>query len=224
MAKQKRVLVIGLGRFGASLARELWDNDVELILVDTDERALDDLKEHSHAAFVADATDIVALESAGLREIDAAVVSFGESFEAAVLTVAALRKLGVAEIVARAMTPERAEVLRAVGATRVHEIEAEMGQRAALLITTPVASDLLDLASQFRVVPWTAQGTIVGMKLSECGLRQKYAINVLGIRPLGDEGERKMAQPHPDYVIRAGDTLLLVGEEGMVNQFVADVC
>ncbi len=223
MGKVKRVLVIGLGRFGVALARELWDNGVELILVDSDETVLDGLKEYSHAAFVADATDIAALEGAGIKDVDTAVVGIGESFEAAVLTVAALERWGVPDIVARATTPERAAVLRSVGATRVHEVEAEMGQRAALLITTPVAPDLLDLANQFRVIPWTAEGTIVGKKLSQCGMRQKYAINVLGIRPRPTEGPPgKLQQPHPECIINQGDTLLLVGEEDMVNKFVAD--
>ena len=219
---RKRVLVIGLGRFGAALAKELWDNGAELILVDRDERALDSLKEHSHAIFVADATDIATLENAGVKDVDTAVVATGDSFEAAVLTVAALKKWGVPDIVARATTPERAAVLRSVGATRVHEVEAEMGQRAALLITTPVAPDLLDLANQFRVIPWTAQGSIVGKKLSQCGMRQNYAINVLGIRPRPTDGTSgSLQQPHPDYIINQGDTLLLVGEEDNVNKFVS---
>lgn len=223
MSKAKRVLVIGLGRFGVALAKELWDFGVELILVDSDESALDRMKEFSHAAFVADATDIGALESAGIRDIDTAVVSLGESFEAAVLTVAALKKWGVEDIVARATTAERASVLRSVGATRVHEVEAEMGERAALLIATPVAPDLLDLASQFRVVPWTAQGSIVGKKLSQSKLREKYEINILGIRPRPSEGSSgKLQQPHPDYVINQGDTLLVVGEDDNVNKFVSE--
>ena len=224
MTQSKRVLVIGLGRFGIALARELWDNGAELILVDSDERSIDSLKDFSHAAFVADGTDIQALDSAGVRDIDAAVVGIGKSFEAAVLTVAALAKWGVPEIVARATTPERAEVLRSVGATRVHEVEAEMGRRAALLITTPVAADLLDLASQFRVIPWTAQGSLIGKKLSQCGIRQRYAINVLGIRPRSTEPDTagKLHQAHPEYVINHGDCLLLVGEEENVTRFVSE--
>ncbi len=224
MSKKKRVLVIGLGRFGRALALELWDNGAELVLVDRDERSIDDIKDRAHGAFVADATDIRALEGAGLGEIDTAVVGIGESFEAAVLTVAALSKKGVGEIVARATSHERAEVLKAVGATRVHEVETEMGRRAALAITTPVAPDLLDFANQFRVVPWTADGPLVGKKLSDCGIRQRFAINVLGIRPGGDTTQpAKLQQPRADDVIAKGDTLLLVGEEDNVNRFVEEV-
>ncbi len=224
MARKKRVLVIGLGRFGKALAKELWNNGIELVLVDRDDHAVDNLKEYAHGAFVADSTDVRALEGAGLGEIDTAVVGIGESFEAAVLTVAALSKEGVGEIVARATSRERAEVLKAVGATRVHEVETEMGQRAALAITTPIAPDLLDFANQFRVIPWTADGPLVGKKLSECGIRQRYEINVLGIRRSGEaQQSATLQQPRADDVIAKGDTLLLVGEEHNVNRFVEEV-
>ena len=225
MSKSKRVLVIGLGRFGIALTEELWRGRAEIVVVDNDERSIQEVKDRCDAAFVADATDITALEGAGVREIDTAVVAFGRNFEAAVLAVSALRKWGVAEIVARATSRERADVLRAVGATRVHEVEAEMGQRAALAIVTPVAPDLLDLASQFRVIPWSADGPLVGRTLSECGIRQNYGINVLGIRAAAEPGigTQHLSQPSPDYVIHKDDTLLLVGEDEAVNRFVTEV-
>ncbi len=225
MAKKKRVLVIGLGRFGIALTEELWRGGAEIVVVDSNERAIQEVKDRCDAAFIADATDISALEGAGVRDVDTAVVAFGRNFEAAVLTVAALRKWGVGRIVARATSRERAEVLRAVGATRVHEVEAEMGQRAALAIVTPVAPDLLDLASQFRVIPWTADGPLVGKTLSECGLRQRFGINVLGIRPAAQQDlpSGQLQQPHPQYVIERDDTLLLVGEDEDVSRFVAEL-
>jgi trk system potassium uptake protein TrkA len=225
VGKKKRVLVIGLGRFGVALTEELWRGRAELIVVDNDERAIAEVKDRCDAAFVADATDIAALEGTGVREIDAAVVAFGRNFEAAVLTVSALRKWKVPEIVARATSRERAEVLRAVGATRVHEVETEMGQRAALAIVAPVAPDLLDVASQFRVVPWSADGPLVGKALSDCGIRQNYGINVLGIRPAAEEGVAgsQLRHPTPEYVIRKNDTLLLVGNDDDVNRFVTEL-
>jgi trk system potassium uptake protein TrkA len=224
MGKTKRVLVIGCGRFGSALAKELWDNGAELIIVDRDERAIDKLKDYAHAAFVADATDVAVLEEAGAREVDAAVVGLGDNFEAAVLTVVALAKWKLPEIVARAASEMRADALRAVGATRVHQVETEMGRRAAIAIITPVAADLLELAAQFRVVPWTASGPLVGQAINACGIRQQYGINVLGIRPYSSaENPATLEQPHPSYVISEGDTLLLVGEEDDVGRFVREV-
>ena len=215
-----RVLVVGLGRFGQALATELWDKGAEIIALDSDAVALDDIKSRTSAIFVGNATDIAVLSGIGASELDAAVVSIGDSFEAAVLCVAALKKLGVREIVARATTAARAEVLRAVGATRVHEVEKEMGQRAAIALITPVAVDLLELANQFRVVPWTAAGPLVGQSLSACGFRNRYCLNVIGIRPATHGITAKLIQPTPNYVISEGDTLLLVGAEAAVAEFV----
>ncbi len=215
----KRVLIIGLGRFGQSMANELWDNGVEIIGLDSHDAALDSIKHRTQAVFVGDATDPEVLRGVGAAEVDAAVVSFGECFEAAVLCVAALRKLGVKEIVSRATTAARAEVLRAVGATRVHEVEKEMGGRAAIALITPVATDLLDLANQFRVVPWTAAGPLVGQTLSACGLRSRFGLNVIGIRPATHGASANLIQPTANYLICEGDTLLLVGEDSNVSKF-----
>jgi len=226
VSNAKTVLVIGCGRFGSALTKELWNNRAEIIVVDRSERAVDALKGYSHAAFVADATDIEALDSAGVRQVDAAVVALGDSFEAAVLTVSALERWGVGQIIARATTDEKAAVLRAVGATRVHQIEAEAGERAALDITARVATDLIDFANEFRVLPWTAAGVLVGKSLRDSGLRESYQLSVLGIRPADQQAaptSKRLMQPGADYIIAEGDTLLLVGEDDDVHRFVTEV-
>ncbi len=191
--------------------------------MDSDHAPLDALKSHATAVFVGDASDIEVLRSVGANELDAAVVSIGDSFEAAVLCVAGLHKLGVREIVARATTAPRAEVLRAVGATRVHEVEKEMGRRAATALLTPVSTDLLELANNFRVVPWSAAGPLIGQSLSSCGLRGRFGLNVIGIRPASLGVTARLVQPTPNYVISEGDTLLLVGTEVGMNKFVQSV-
>src|SRR6187431_1248293 len=102
MAKDKKVLVIGLGRFGSALAEELWDTNAELIVVDKDPEALDAHKSRASAAFVADASDPGVLENLGARDVDVAVVTSGEDFEATVMCVSQLAQLGVKTIFARA--------------------------------------------------------------------------------------------------------------------------
>jgi len=189
-------------------------------VVDSEPSLVDVVKGRAHAAFVADGTDPSVLESVGAKEMDVAVVTFGEAFESAVLAVSTLKSLDVPVIVARAATARRAEVLRAVGASRVLEVEQEMGVRAAQELLTPSATDLLDLASQYRVVPWPATGSLVGTSLKASGLRQRYGINVIGVRSAGDQG-KLVKSPTPDYVIGEGDICLLVGEDSEIQRFVA---
>jgi trk system potassium uptake protein TrkA len=134
--------------------------------------------------------------------------------------------MGVREIIARAATDRQADILRSVGASRVVQIETEMGRRIGADITMPLAQDLLDLASDYRVVPWDAHGPLVGKTLADSKIRQQYQINVLGVRPCGAKlpgAHARLEAPKPDYVIRDGDTLLLVGYGGDVSRFVAEV-
>lgn len=220
--KRRRVLVLGLGRFGTAIVETLWQAGADVLAVDESAEAVDAVKERTSAAFVGDATSIKLLEDVGAREVDAAVVTFGEAFEASVLCVATLSRFRVAEIVARAATQRQQEVLRLVGASRVVQVESEMGHRVAADLTTPIAADLLELASHYRVVPWVAEGGIVGKTLAQASLRQRHRLNVLGIRPATSSGEgvQRIENPMPDHVIRRGDTLLVVGDADDVAAFV----
>lgn len=218
MNRNKKIIVIGLGRFGNAVASTLWTRGADVTVVDNNPSLVEAIKARTHAAFVADGTDQTVLERVGARHMDAAVVSFGDSFECAVLAVSILKSLGVPEIVARSTQSRRTEVLRAVGATRVLEVEQEMGVRAAQQLLTPGAGDLLELASQYRVVPWPAKGPLVGRSLKDSGLRQRFGINAIGVRPAGDPSNH-VKPVSPDYVLQAGDICLLVAEDADIQRF-----
>ncbi|WP_437746700.1 TrkA family potassium uptake protein [Sorangium sp. So ce1504] len=224
--RSKSVLVIGLGRFGTSIVETLWKSGAEVIAVDNNPEAVDAVKDKTSAAFVGDATVHKVLEGIGAQYAETAIVTFGEHFEPSVLCVASLVRMRVREVIARAATDRQADILRAVGATRVIQLETEMGRRVGADILTPLAQDLLDLASHYRVVPWDAHGPLVGQTLAGSKIRQRYRINVLGVRPHKSKlpGEKpRLEAPTPDYVIRDGDTLLLVGDGDDVSRFVAEV-
>ncbi len=218
----KKVLVIGLGRFGSALAEELWNTTCELLIVDKDPEAIDALKSRASAAFVADASEPGVLENIGARDVDIAVVTSGEDFEASVLCVSQLSQLGVKVIFARAANDRQAHVLRAVGATRAVQVENEMGRRLAVQVLNPVAAHLLDFAMHFRVVPWLPRPPYVGKTLAAARLRQ-HEITVLGYLKSDTDADTppRMQLPGPDYVIKEGETLLLVSEEEALERFFA---
>jgi trk system potassium uptake protein TrkA len=221
MSATLRILVIGLGRFGHAIVETLWAKGADIVVIDRDEDAIAAVREHTHAAFIADGTDHNVLASVNAKEMDVAIVTFGQAFEAAVLTVASLKQLGVKNIVARAETARQTTVLRAVGATRVLQLEEEMGERVGLELTTPATTDILDFAHHYRVVPWTAHGVLVGKTLRDANIRQQFDINVIGIRSCKDSMPNliSLEPTHPDYVIQEGDTLLLVGEKQALDRF-----
>lgn len=225
--RKKKVLVIGLGRFGSSIVESLWRAaGVETMAVDEREDAVDAVKDRADAAFVGSAIDPKVLEGVGAADADVAVVTFGEDFEATVLCVAELKRLGVQEIVARAATRRQDGVLRAVGATRVYQLEHEMGRRVAVDLVTPIASDLLEFAHSHQIHPWIAKGKLVGSTLAEAELRKRFGVTVLGYRTAGaasSGASRGFEVAGPQYCIHEGDALLLVGETTAMTRFVTEM-
>jgi trk system potassium uptake protein len=215
----KKVLVVGVGRFGAALIDELWESGCDLIVVDKDADAIDSIKSKAGAAFIADATDPTVLDNIGARDVDVAVVTAGEAFEGVVLCVSVLAELGVKVIFARAANDRQASVLRRVGATRAIQVENEMGRRLAVQVLNPVSSDLLEFATHFRVVPWTATASYVGKALSLANFR-RFELNVLGWFG-ADAKSPRLNFAAPDYQIEAGHTLLLVGQEEAIQRFLS---
>jgi len=223
--KHKKVLVVGLGRFGSALAEELWDTGCDLIIVDRRSEAIDPLKAKASAAFVADAAEPGVLENIGARNADVAIVTSGEDFEATVLCVSQLAQLGVKTIFARAANDRQAHVLMAVGATRAIQVENEMGRRLAVHVLNPSAAHLMDFATHFRIVPWVAVKPYIGCTLAESNLRH-FEVNVLGYfrnDPQSKETKPRMQLASPQYTVRDGDTLLLVSEEEAMERFFASL-
>jgi trk system potassium uptake protein TrkA len=222
-----KILVIGLGRMGTALVETLWAQGIEVVAVDPLPEAVDALKDRTTFAFVGDATDPKVLEGVGAADVDGAVVTFGSRFEASVLCVASLHRLGVKNIVARAETPRQAEILQTIGASRVMQIETEMGRRLGHDIVHPTAADLLNLAGEYRVVPWTAHGALVGQTLAQADLRKRYGLTVLGYRRATDApgpgGRPRLLMAAAEQPIQEGDTLLLVGEQEGVTRFFDDL-
>lgn len=220
--EKKSVLVIGLGRMGTALVEELWDTNVEILVVDRDPVAIEVVKDKTSAAFVADGSDARTLEDIGARDIDIAVVTFGENFECTVLAVSKLAELRIPTIIARGTNERQAAVLRAVGATRVVLVETEMGRRLAPELLSPASSDLLEYASSFRVIPWVATGELVGKTLAEADLRGRWGLSALGywhgaVGPAPSKPH--LVMPGPDHHVAAGDTLLLIGPADAVEHF-----
>jgi trk system potassium uptake protein TrkA len=140
----KRFLVVGLGRFGDALARQLHQEGCEVVAVDLSMENVDRIKQDVSFAAQLDATDPVALRSIDAAACTAAIITMGEMFEASVLCVAALREVGVARILARVRGATHARILTAIGASQVVEVETEIGRRLArtLAVLDPERIDL----------------------------------------------------------------------------------
>ena len=216
----QRFAVIGLGRFGEHLAKALTAAGDEVIGIDREAELVDRVRDEVAVAVRLDGTDRAALEAQGVGEVDAAIVGIGEDFESSALTVAALKEMGVGRIVARAMTPTQASILRKVGADEIAYAEQESALRWAHRLTLPNLKQYVELGEDHALVYMKAPAALCDKSLKDLELRKTYGVNVVAVQHAATDktGSAKrsgradvFSVPTPDTVICAGDVLIVVG-------------
>lgn len=206
--EKKQFLVLGLGRFGASLAESLCRLGHEVLAVDADELLVDEIAPRVTQAVQADATDEDALESLGVRNFDAAIVSIGSNIRDSILVSVLCKEMGVPFVAAKAVDDLHAKVLRKVGVDRVIFPERDMGQRVARSLVTPNILDLVDLSNDYEIAEVVAPGGWYGRTLADINVRRKYGVSVIAIR----RGEELIASPGAEEKPHTGDVLVLLGK------------
>lgn len=223
----RKVAVIGLGRFGMSLSRQLAASGVQVIAMDRNGQLVNDIKDDVDIAVRADSTDQAALLSQDIDKVDVCVVSIGENFEAALLTTVIAKQLGVKEVICRAQSEFHAEIFRKIGADRVIQPERESGSHLARQLANPHLVDFIHLADGFTLLEFGAPRSFQQKSIRELALRNKYDVNLVCIRrplPSPDDEEGKpparsrTVVPKPDDVIEPGDRLVVVGAESALSK------
>lgn len=208
------ILVIGLGRFGSAVANTLVEMGHEVLGVDTD---LERVQEHADAlthVVQADATSEKTLRQLGAADLVTALVCIGNDVEASVLTAAALVDVGVRSIWAKAITEAHGRILRRVGAHHVVFPEAEMGNRVAHLVTGSML-EYIALDENFVLVEMRAPDALVGRELGEAGLRAKYRVTVVCVKPQGEA----FTYATRETVIHTDDLIVVAGHRDDVTRF-----
>lgn len=206
--KNKQFAVIGLGRFGTSLANTLYKLGCEVLAIDADEDRIQKFSEEVTHVVQADTTDENSLKALGIRNFDVVVVAIGEDIQANVLTTLLLKDLGVKYIVAKARNELHGKMLAKIGADRVVYPERDMGQRVAHNLVSTNVLEYIELSPNLSIVEITAPKSLVGQSLAEANLRVKYEVNVVAIK----RGEELIVPPLPDEKIKTGDILIFVGQ------------
>jgi trk system potassium uptake protein TrkA len=211
--KRKQFGVIGLGRFGSAMAMTLTELGHDVIGVDGDESRVQQLADVITHALQIDATDEKALRAAGIQDVDVAVVSIGENIESSLLVVMQLRDLGIATIVAKAVTPLHGRILERLGVSRVIFPEREMAIRIAHGLVMPNVIDYIELSRDFSIVEVPAPEAFVGRTLKQLELRPRLGLTLIAIKRRSDDSGAVVTNiaPAADETIRSGDVLALLG-------------
>jgi len=211
--------VIGLGSFGANVARTLYERGHEVVAIDRDKDKVEEAKSFSSQAVLTDASDKENLEALGITDMDVVVVSLGSAMEASILTVLHLHELGIKRIVAKASTEDHGKILDAVGATEVINPEKDMAVRTALKLTSPHILECLPLMSGVSIQEVAPPERFIGKSLRELDLRNQYGIQVIAVRELIPE--RTLYVPPADFVIKDSDVLIVMGDERVLEKITA---
>jgi trk system potassium uptake protein len=224
----KKFVVIGLGRFGRTLARQLSVFGAEVLAIDMRDELVNQVAPDVALAICADATDPEVLLAQNVHEMDCAIVATGENFEATVLVTAQLIEMGVPRVIARAMTRSQKKILVRVGAHEVVMPEYEIAERLARALALHGVVDFVELPDGFCLKQLSLPETLVGQTLAEASMRQRERVMVIRIRreeiQVGSDGrkrivERLIAIPDGSIVLQSGDVLSVIGAEEAVAHF-----
>ena len=210
--KQKQFAVIGLGRFGTTVATALYKLGYDVLAVDSDEERVHAFSNEATHVVQADSTDEETLKALGIRNFDVVVVAIGQDIQANMMTTLLLRELGVSLIIVKAANALHGKMLEKIGADRVVYPERDMGLRLAHNLVSSNILDFIELSPDLSIVEINAPAFVTGKTLAESNLRALYEVNVVALKR---SGEIKVP-PRPDEVIQREDVLVLVGRnEGL---------
>jgi trk system potassium uptake protein TrkA len=178
----RKYAVIGLGRFGSTLARQLGEYGAEVIAIDRDEARVSLVRDHVSVALCMDGTDERRLREQGVDKVDVAVVGMGESFEATQLTTVVLKRLGVGRVVVKSVDPLHEKIVLRLGADEVVSPEKDSARRLAQVLVSPRVVDYLELSEGFSLVQLSAPEKFCGKSLSELDVRRVYGVNIVAIK------------------------------------------
>lgn len=208
----KQFAVIGLGRFGTSVALTLHSLGHEVLAIDADEDRVQRLSEQVTHVVQADTTDENSLKALGLRNFDAVVVAIGANLQANVATTLLLKEMGIPFIIAKASNALHGKMLEKIGADRVVYPERDMGQRVAHSLISSNVLDYIELSPSLSLVEVKAPAAFIGQTLQQANMRALYGVNVVAIKRL----EMLIVPPQPNDVIKERDILIVIGaSEGL---------
>ncbi|MBN2982873.1 MULTISPECIES: potassium channel family protein [Cohnella] len=213
--KLNQFVIIGLGRFGSSLGRELIELGFEVLGVDRDEEKVQEMSGVLTHAVVADATEEEVLRSIGARNFDCGVVAIGDDIQASILATILLKELGVKKVVAKAVNELHGRVLERLGVDRIIYPERDMGIRVAHQLVSPNLLDYIELSKTYTIAELNVPDCLTGKSLSEVNPRGRFGCSVVAInKPKGI-----IIAPTAEDLLEKKDVMVVIGTNEQIEQF-----
>ncbi|MEG2353810.1 MAG: TrkA family potassium uptake protein [Clostridium sp.] len=204
---KKQFVVIGLGRFGISVAETLYSLGNDVLVVDLDEEVIQNVSNYVTHAVQADATDENSLRAVGIRNFDVAIIGMGSDIQASIMATLLLRELGVKYIIAKSNNNMHAKVLRKIGADKVVFPEKDMGIRVAHNLVQSNILEYIELSPDYSVAEFLSPKDWHGRNLIDLNIRSRYGINVMAIK----RNNEIDVSPSALDIIEPGDIIVAIG-------------
>lgn len=204
----KSYIVIGLGRFGEAIARQLCRLGAEVLVIDRNPALVQQISDGVTHAVVGDAKDKEVLRALGVRNLDCAIVAIGDDLAASVLISMNLKELGVPYVVCKAYDDTHRRVLNKLGVDRVVIPEQEHAQRLGRSLFSHNVLEYIELSEEYGILEVPAPGQWVGKTIRDLNVRAKLGVNIIAVK----NGERTKVSPPADYLIREGDVMAVLGD------------
>lgn len=210
----EQVMVLGLGRFGSAVARELERLGHEVLAIDRAEQRVNDIAPDVTHALQLDAADEDALRSAGAADFATAIVAISTDAEPSIFATMVLKRLGVRTVIAKAGSLLHGEILSRIGADRVVFPERETGLRLAHSFSVPYVIDYLDVAPNFGIEKIRPPKSFVGETLGDLDLKRRLGLTPIVLR----RGQQVFVNPAREERVAEGDELILIGRDEKLGQ------
>lgn len=217
--KNTQYAVIGLGRFGSSLAEELLKLGHEVLGIDMDEEAVEEMSDKLTHVVVADSTDEEVIRSLGIRNFDCVVVAIGNDIQASILTAILLKDIGVKTVVAKALSELHGKVLNKIGVDRVIYPERDMGIRVAHQLVSPNLLDYIELSDDYTIAELAVPKRLAGRTLKELDPRARYGCSVVAI----NRKKGVIIAPTATDTFEERDVMVVIGTNEQIETFENEV-
>lgn len=205
----KSYLVVGMGRFGSTVALRLQELGNEVLIIDESADQIQRLADQVTYAVVGDARDEEVLRSLGVGNLDCAIVAIGEDLAASILVTLNLKALGVPQVICKAPNELYKRALEKVGADRVVIPEREMGIKLAQNLVSSSVLDYIELSRECGIAEIVTPGAWVGKSVRELNVRAKYGVNIIALRE--ENSDSITVNLGPEYMLKATDVMVILG-------------
>lgn len=206
--------VIGLGKFGRAITRELSEQGKEVLAVDLSEEKVNMVGDYATHSVICDASDEQSMKALGLRNFDAVIVCMGSNMQASILATLICKEQGASFVIAKSNGRNHTLVLKKIGADLVVEPEEEMAHKLAVQLVSPHLNDVMELKN-FTIAEVEVPERWTNRTLVDIDMRRKYGVTLLVIK----RGEKVLSSPSGENILYKGDSILIGGATNDITKF-----